>query len=90
MADFMANYGWFGWIIIGGLAGMIAKMIMPGRQPGGCLLTILLGIAGAVVAGYLGRQIGWYGPEDTGAGFLAAIVGSLIILAIYQLFAGRR
>lgn len=90
MADFMANYGWFGWIIIGGLAGMVAKMIMPGRQPGGCLLTILLGIAGAVLAGYLGRQIGWYGPEDTGAGFLAAIVGSLIILAIYQLFAGRR
>ncbi len=90
MSEFMANYGWFGWIIIGGLAGMVAKMIMPGRQPGGCLLTILLGIAGAVVAGFLGRQIGWYGPEDTGAGFLAAIVGSLIILAIYQLFAGRR
>ena len=90
MADFMANYGWFGWIIIGGLAGMVAKMIMPGRQPGGCLLTILLGIAGAVLAGFLGRQIGWYGPEDTGAGFLAAIVGSLILLAIYQLFAGRR
>ena len=90
MSEFMANYGWFGWIIVGGLAGMVAKMIMPGRQPGGCLLTILLGIAGAVVAGFLGRQIGWYGPEDTGAGFLAAIVGSLIILAIYQLFAGRR
>lgn len=90
MADFMANYGWFGWIIIGGLAGLVAKMIMPGRQAGGCLLTILLGIAGAVVAGFLGRMIGWYGPEDAGAGFLAAIVGALIILAIYQLFAGRR
>ncbi len=90
MSEFMANYGWFLWIFIGGLAGLIAKMIMPGRQPGGCLLTIVLGIAGAVLAGFLGRQIGWYGPEDTGAGFLAAIVGSLIILAVYQLFAGRR
>lgn len=90
MADFMANYGWFGWIIIGGLAGLVAKMIMPGRDPGGCLLTIVLGIAGAVLAGFLGRAIGWYGPEDSGAGFLAAIVGALIILGIYRMVAGRR
>ncbi len=90
MADFMANYGWFGWIIIGGLAGLIAKMIMPGRDPGGLIITILLGIAGAVLAGFLGRMVGWYGPEDTGAGFIAAIVGALILLALYRLIAGGR
>lgn len=90
MADFMANYGWFGWIIVGGLAGLIAKMIMPGRDPGGFILTIILGIAGAVLAGFLGRMIGWYKPDDAGAGFIAAIVGALIILFIYRLVAGGR
>ena len=89
MADMMANYGWLGWIIIGGLAGLIAKAIMPGRDPGGFIVTILLGIAGAVLAGFIGRTIGWYGPEDTGAGFIAAIIGALIILFIYRLIAGR-
>ena len=90
MADMMANYGWLGWIIIGGLAGLIAKAIMPGRDPGGFIVTILLGIAGAVVAGFLGRMLGWYGPDDSGAGFIAAIVGALIILVLYRLVAGRR
>ena len=90
MADFMANYGWFGWIIIGGLAGLIAKAIMPGKDPGGCIVTILLGIAGAVVAGFIGRTVGWYGAGDRGAGFIAAIVGAIIILAIYRMIAGRR
>ena len=89
MAEFMANYGWFGWIIIGGLAGVIAKAIMPGRDPGGCIVTILLGIAGAVVAGFLGRMLHWYEPGE-GAGFLAAIVGAVIILFIYRLIAGAR
>ena len=89
MADMMANYGWLGWIIIGGLAGLIAKAIMPGRDPGGFIVTILLGIAGAVVAGFLGRAVGWYGPEDAGAGFIAAIIGALILLFIYRLVAGR-
>lgn len=88
MADFMANYGWFGWIIVGGLAGLIAKAIMPGRDGGGVIMTIVLGIAGAVLAGFLGRMLHWYGPEDTGAGFIAAIVGALIILFIYRLVAG--
>lgn len=90
MADFMSNYGWFGWIIIGGLAGLIAKLIMPGKDPGGIIVTILLGIAGALLAGFLGRMIGWYGPEDQGAGFIAAIVGALILLALYRLVAGGR
>ena len=85
----MANYGWLGWILIGGLAGVIAKAIMPGRDPGGFIVTILLGIAGAVLAGFIGRAIGWYGPEDAGAGFIAAIIGALILLFIYRLVAGR-
>jgi uncharacterized membrane protein YeaQ/YmgE (transglycosylase-associated protein family) len=89
MADMMANYGWLGWIIIGGLAGFIAKAIMPGRDPGGFIVTILLGIAGAVLAGFIGRMLGWYGPDDAGAGFIAAIVGALLILFVYRLIAGR-
>ncbi|HEX8642147.1 MAG TPA: GlsB/YeaQ/YmgE family stress response membrane protein [Allosphingosinicella sp.] len=89
MAEYMADYGWLGWILIGLIAGAIAKAIMPGRDPGGCLVTILLGIAGAVVAGFVGRALGWYEIGE-GAGFLAAIVGAIIILFIYRLFAGRR
>jgi uncharacterized membrane protein YeaQ/YmgE (transglycosylase-associated protein family) len=85
----LAEYGWLSWIIIGGIAGAIAKFLMPGRDPGGCIITILLGIAGAFIAGWLGQKIGWYQPGQ-GAGFLAAIVGALIILGIYRLVAGRR
>ena len=85
----LESYGFFGWIIIGGLAGLLAKWIMPGREPGGCIVTILLGVAGALVAGFLGRAIGWYDARD-GAGFLAAIVGAIIILFVYRLVAGRR
>jgi uncharacterized membrane protein YeaQ/YmgE (transglycosylase-associated protein family) len=88
--DLLANYGWLTWIVIGGLAGLIAKAIMPGRDPGGCIVTILLGIGGAVVAGFIGRALGWYDESDTGAGFIAAIIGALIILFIYRLVAGRR
>ena len=61
----MENYGIIGWIVIGLLAGGIAKLLMPGRDPGGCIITILLGIAGALVAGLIGHAIGWY---DTGRG----------------------
>jgi len=85
----LESYGFFGWIIIGGLAGLLAKWIMPGREPGGCIVTILLGVAGALVAGYLGRAVGWYDADD-GAGFLAAILGAIIILFVYRLIAGRR
>ncbi len=88
--DLLANYSWLWWIIIGGLAGLIAKAIMPGRDPGGCIVTILLGIAGAVVAGFLGRMIGWYDEGDRGAGFIAAIIGAIIILFVYRLVASRR
>ena len=77
------------WIIIGGLAGAIAKLLMPGKDPGGCIITILLGIAGARLAGFLGRAVGWYEPNE-GAGFIAAIVGAFIILLIYRVVLGRR
>lgn len=87
--NLMSNYGFFGWIVIGALAGIIAKAIMPGRDPGGCIVTILLGIAGALVAGFLGNALGWYRPGQ-GAGFIAAIIGAIIILFVYRLIAGRR
>ena len=87
--NLLADHGWIGWIIIGGLAGMIAKAIMPGRDPQGCIVTILLGIVGAVVAGWLGHQLGWY-HNSQGAGFLAAIIGAILILFVWRLVAGRR
>jgi uncharacterized membrane protein YeaQ/YmgE (transglycosylase-associated protein family) len=86
----MEDYGIIGWIVIGLLAGGIAKLLMPGRDPGGCIITILLGIAGALLAGFLGRAIGWYGPGDAGAGFIAAIIGAVVLLFIYRLIANRR
>lgn len=85
----LGAHGILGWIIIGGLAGLIAKALMPGRDPGGCIITILLGIAGAVVAGYLGQLLHLYGPNDA-VGFIGAIVGAFIILFVYRLIAGRR
>ncbi len=85
----MENYGILGWIVIGLLAGGLAKLLMPGRDPGGCIVTILLGIAGALVAGFLGRAVGWYEPGD-GAGFIAAVVGAFLILLIYRLIVTRR
>lgn len=86
----LADYGIIAWIVIGLLAGGIAKLLMPGRDPGGCIVTILLGIAGALLAGFIGRAVNWYGPEDQGAGFLAAIVGAFVILFIYRLVVNRR
>jgi len=87
--NLLTDYGFLAWIVIGAIAGAIAKFIMPGRDPGGCLVTILLGVAGAALAGFLGNQLGWY-RQGEGAGFLAAIVGAIIILFIYRLIAGRR
>ena len=85
----MESHGIIAWIIIGGLAGVIAKLLMPGRDPGGCIVTILLGIAGAFVAGWLGHAVGWY-DNGEGAGFIAAIIGAFVILAIYRLVVSRR
>lgn len=86
----MQEYGILGWIVIGGLAGALAKLLMPGRDPGGCIITILLGIAGAVLAGWVGRAIGWYGPNEQGAGFVAAVVGAFVLLLLYRLIVRRR
>jgi uncharacterized membrane protein YeaQ/YmgE (transglycosylase-associated protein family) len=85
----MEHYGIIAWIVIGGLAGGIAKLLMPGKDPGGCIITVLLGVAGALLAGWIGHALGWY-KEGEGAGFIAAIVGAFILLAIYRLLAGRR
>ena len=75
--------------MLGLLAGGIAKLLMPGKDPGGCVITILLGIAGALVAGFLGKAVGWY-DDNQGAGFIAAIVGAFLILLIYRLVLRRR
>lgn len=77
-------------IIIGFIAGIIAKFIVPGRnEPSGFILTTILGIVGAFLATFLGQALGWYGPDD-GAGFIGAIVGAVIILVIWGFIAGRR
>jgi uncharacterized membrane protein YeaQ/YmgE (transglycosylase-associated protein family) len=76
-------------IIIGFLAGAVAKLIMPGKDPGGFIITTLLGIAGALLARYLGMALGWYHEEDS-AGFIASVIGAIILLAIYRLFTRRR
>ncbi|BBF68547.1 membrane protein [Sphingomonas bisphenolicum] len=78
-----------GWIVVGLLAGAIARLIMPGRDPGGCVVTILLGIAGALLAGFVGRLAGFYATGER-AGFVAAIVGAIAVLALYRFFAARR
>jgi uncharacterized membrane protein YeaQ/YmgE (transglycosylase-associated protein family) len=75
-------------IVIGFFAGVVAKLIMPGRDPGGFIITTLLGIVGAVVATYLGQAMGWYGPGD-GAGFVGAVVGAISLLIVYRLIAKR-
>ena len=71
--------------IIGLFAGALAKLIMPGKDPGGIFVTMLLGIAGAVVAGFLGRTMGWYAEGDS-AGLIMSVIGAIILLAIYRMF----
>jgi uncharacterized membrane protein YeaQ/YmgE (transglycosylase-associated protein family) len=79
-----------GTILIGLLVGAVAKLVMPGKDPGGIIVTILIGIAGAFVARYLGQGIGWYGPNDA-AGFIASVIGAMLLLLLYRLlFRGRR
>ncbi len=85
----LEHYGIIVWIVIGGLAGAIAKLLMPGRDPGGCIITVLLGVAGALLSGFLGQKLGWFKPGQ-GAGFIAAVVGAFILLLLYRLIAGRR
>jgi uncharacterized membrane protein YeaQ/YmgE (transglycosylase-associated protein family) len=70
-------------IVIGLVAGVLAKFLMPGRDPGGIIMTILLGIAGALVATLLGKLVGWYQPGES-AGFIAATLGAILVLFVYK------
>lgn len=85
----LGTYGFLGWIIIGALAGTLAKWIMPGRNPSGCFVTIALGVGGALLAGFLGNAIGWYSQGQAG-GFIAATLGAILILWLYRLLMRRR
>ncbi|HEY1082822.1 MAG TPA: GlsB/YeaQ/YmgE family stress response membrane protein [Prosthecobacter sp.] len=83
--------GIFAWIFLGLLAGGIAKMLMPGKDPGGCLVTILLGVVGASVGGWIGTQLGWGSVQEFDMrGLGLAILGSLVLLLIYRMVAGRK
>ncbi len=76
-------------IIIGLLVGVVAKFLMPGKDPGGFIITILLGIAGSFLAGVLGRAMGWY-QEGQPAGFIFSVVGAILLLALYRMFFSKR
>ena len=77
------------WILFGLVVGVIAKLLMPGRDPGGFIVTILLGIAGALLGGFIGRAMGFYG-ESQGAGWIMSILGAIVLLVLYRMVAGRR
>jgi uncharacterized membrane protein YeaQ/YmgE (transglycosylase-associated protein family) len=81
--------GVIGWIIFGLLVGIVAKFLMPGRDPGGFVITAIIGIVGALLGGYLGRAIGWYREGDP-VGFVVAVLGSIVLLALYRFMVGRR
>jgi len=78
------------WILFGLVVGVIAKLLTPGREPGGFVVTTLLGIAGSLVGGFLGRLIGLYPSYDHTGGFFMSILGAVILLAIYNALVGRR
>jgi len=77
------------WIVIGLIVGALAKLVMPGRDPGGTIVTILLGIGGALLGGAIGRALGMYDPGQP-AGWIMSILGALVLLAGYRALAGRR
>ena len=77
-----------GWIIFGLIVGVIAKLLMPGRDPGGTFVTIALGVAGALVAGFIGRALGWYQANEA-AGFITATLGAILILFVYRRIAAK-
>ena len=86
--DFSANN--IIWVLVIGLVvGAIAKLLMPGKDPGGCIITMLLGVAGALLASYLGEKLGFY--PTTGFGrFVAAVIGAMVLLLLYRIFFRRR
>ena len=81
--------GILAWILFGLVVGIIAKLLMPGRDPGGFIFTILLGIAGALLAGFIGQAMGLY-AEGEAAGWLMSILGAVILLALYRMMVRRR
>ena len=82
-------FGVLGWMLFGLIVGALAKLVMPGRDPGGIIVTMVIGIVGALLGGWLGRAVGWYGPND-GAGYLVSILGAILLLWIYRMVVARR
>jgi uncharacterized membrane protein YeaQ/YmgE (transglycosylase-associated protein family) len=78
-----------GWMIFGLIVGAIGKLLMPGRDPGGIFVTMAIGIAGALAAGFIGRALGWYGPND-GAGYITSVLGAILLLWLYRVVVVRR
>ena len=81
--------GILGWILFGLIIGALAKLVMPGRDPGGIIVTMLLGIAGALLGGFVGRAMGFY-QEGEAAGWLMSFIGAVVLLALYRMVVGRR
>ncbi|MGH7513490.1 MAG: GlsB/YeaQ/YmgE family stress response membrane protein [Gemmatimonadales bacterium] len=77
-------------LIIGLVVGAIAKLLMPGKDPGGVIVTMLIGVAGALLAGFLGRALGWYSNPGEAPGIIASIIGAMLLLLVYRFFIGRR
>jgi uncharacterized membrane protein YeaQ/YmgE (transglycosylase-associated protein family) len=78
-----------GWIFFGLIVGIVAKLLMPGRDPGGFIVTILIGIVGAMLGGFVGRAMGFYGPNEA-AGFIMSVLGSILLLVVYRALTRRR
>ncbi len=81
-------FGVLGWILFGLVVGIVAKLLMPGRDPGGFVITIVLGIVGALLGGFVGRLLGFY-REGESAGFIMSVIGAILLLLIYRMFTRR-
>jgi uncharacterized membrane protein YeaQ/YmgE (transglycosylase-associated protein family) len=81
--------GVLGWMLFGLIIGAIAKLVMPGRDPGGFIVTMLIGIVGALLGGWIGQALGWYRPNE-GAGFFMSLLGAILLLWLYRVFFVRR
>jgi uncharacterized membrane protein YeaQ/YmgE (transglycosylase-associated protein family) len=77
-------------LVIGLVVGAIAKLLMPGKDPGGFIITMVLGVVGALLAGFVGRALGWYADPGQPPGLIASVIGAMILLLLYRVFTGRR